>query len=118
MGCVDDYGLNSIDSMDVQFDQSLSFGGQLANSLVCDGESVTQRFGENEHHLQYFDDIPSLESQADLQSAVNGFLLAHSTAATKKAQRRWTVLFRVLRWSSRLRKLVRKAHLSEKLRYH
>ncbi|KAM7479935.1 hypothetical protein LguiA_028148 [Lonicera macranthoides] len=118
MGCVDDYGLNSIDSMDVQFDQSLSFGGQLANSMVCDGDSVIQGFSENEHHLQYFDDIPSLESQADLQSAVSGFLLAHSTAATKKAQRRWTVLFRVLRWSSMLRKLVRKAHLRGKPRYH
>ncbi|KAK3030083.1 hypothetical protein RJ639_037631 [Escallonia herrerae] len=101
---LDDYGLQTIDTMDVRFDQSMSFSGHGANSLICDTDSIC----ENEV-MKYFDECPhrnsGLDSQADLQSAVSGFLFPRSTAvADKKAQRRWTMLFSVLTWFSMLRK--------------
>ncbi|KAM7475560.1 hypothetical protein LguiB_022803 [Lonicera macranthoides] len=117
---LEDYGLHSIDSVGVNFDHHLTFPGQVSNPLICETDSVAQDFGDDEH-LQYFDtdgsnENPSLESQADLHTAVNGFLMARSAVAVK-AQRRWRVLFRVLRWSSLLRKLVRKSPVRDSQRY-
>ncbi|GLU21422.1 hypothetical protein SLE2022_375640 [Rubroshorea leprosula] len=78
--------------------------------VICDTESISQAFSDADH-LGFFDsDLQSqnivLEPPADLQSAVNGFLLQRTTAvAVDKAQRRWTLLFSVLKWFS-IRKLV------------
>ncbi|PON93334.1 Calmodulin-binding protein [Trema orientale] len=100
---LDDYALHTMDSMDLRYDQTLNFPGQVTNSLICDSEHITQAFCD-EDHLQFFDtDLRtqnmSLESPADLQSAVDGFLFTHSTTlAIGKAQRRWTKLVSVLKW--------------------
>ncbi|KAK3035806.1 hypothetical protein RJ639_034622 [Escallonia herrerae] len=117
---LDDFGLQTIDNMDVRFDQSMSFSGHGANS--CDTDSISQSMCENEV-MKYFDECPlqssSLDSQTDLHSAVSGFLFPRSTAvADKKAQRRWTMLFSVSTWLSMLRKSVRKARIREMQRYH
>ncbi|XP_062025535.1 calmodulin-binding protein 60 A isoform X1 [Rosa rugosa] len=103
---LDDYALHNIDGMGLRYDQSLSFPGQVGNSLICDPDSIAAFCDD---HLQFFDtDLQSQsmlpESPADLQSAVDGFLLAQrstaAVAAIDKAQRRWTKLFSVLKWFS------------------
>nr|XP_011464525.1 PREDICTED: uncharacterized protein LOC101299477 isoform X2 [Fragaria vesca subsp. vesca] len=111
---LDDYALHNIDGMSLRYDQALTFPGQVGNSLICDPDSIAHAFCDDDH-LQFFDtDLQSQnmlpESPADLQSAVDGFLLAQrSTAAVSaidKAQRRWTKLFSVLKWFS-IRRSVR-----------
>ncbi|XP_030493645.1 calmodulin-binding protein 60 A isoform X2 [Cannabis sativa] len=99
---LEDYALHTIDSMDLRFDQALNFPSQVSTSLICDSERITQAFCD-EDHLQFFDtDLQtqsmSLESPADLQSAVDGFRFPRSTLANGKAQRRWTKLVSVLKW--------------------
>ncbi|XP_073260988.1 calmodulin-binding protein 60 A isoform X3 [Populus alba] len=107
---LDDYALQGIENMGLRYDQTLNFNGQVSNSLICDTDSLAQAFCDEEH-LRFFDtDLQSqnlsLETQADLQSAVDGFLLARSTAvAVYKAQRRWAKISCVLKWFS-VRKLV------------
>lgn len=116
---LDDYNL--IDGL--RYDQALSYPGQIANSLICDTDSISQTFCD-EDHLRFFDtDLQSqnlsLESPADLQSAVDGFLMTRSTTlAMGKAQRRWTKLFSVLKWFS-IRKIVtlKRIHTREIQRY-
>lgn len=104
---LDDLALHGIEDIGLRYDQSLTYPGQV----LCDTESINQAFCDDDHHLQFFDsDLQSqnlvLESPADLQTAVNGFLLQRTTAvAVDKAQRRWTKLFSVLKWFS-IRKLV------------
>ena len=100
---LDDYALHTMDSMDFRYNQTLNFPSQ-ANSLICDSERISQAFCD-EDHLQFFDtDLQSqnmsLESPADLQSAVDGFLFPHSTTAigNAHAHRRWTKLVSVLKW--------------------
>ncbi|XVF50270.1 hypothetical protein PTKIN_Ptkin04bG0082800 [Pterospermum kingtungense] len=71
---------------------------------------ITQAFCD-EDHLRFFDsDLQSqglgLESQADLQSAVDGFLLQRTVAV--QAQRRWTKVFSVLKWFSIKRRVKEK----------
>ncbi|XP_044477182.1 calmodulin-binding protein 60 A-like isoform X2 [Mangifera indica] len=106
---LDDYGLHSIENMGLRYDQTMSYPGQVSNSLICDTESITHSFCD-EDHLRFFDtDLQSqsitLETQADLQSAVDGFL-RHSTNG-RTAQIRWTKLFSVLKFFS-VRKVVAK----------
>ncbi|EXB42067.1 hypothetical protein L484_006414 [Morus notabilis] len=96
---LDDYALHTIDTMDLRYDQTLNFPGQVTNSLICDSEPIVQAFCD-EDHLQFFDtDLQSqnisLESPADLQSAVDGFM---RTTAGAIAQRRWKKLASVLKW--------------------
>lgn len=100
---LDEY-LPCIESMCLRYDQALSYPVQVTNSLICETDPMAHPFGDDDH-LQFFDttDLQSqchiLESQADLQSAVDGFMLARSTAmAIGKAQRRWRKLFNVLKW--------------------
>ncbi|XP_044481216.1 calmodulin-binding protein 60 A-like [Mangifera indica] len=97
---LDDYGLHSIENMGLRYDQTLNYPGQVSNALICDTESITHSFCD-EDHLRFLDtdhqaQSMSLESQADLQSAVDGFLLRRSTIC--KAQTRWTKLFSVLKF--------------------
>ncbi|MCD9559230.1 hypothetical protein HAX54_017087 [Datura stramonium] len=102
---LDDYVLHGIDNMDVRFDQPLNFPGQDTNSLMADTDSITPPFCDDDH-LPFFDTDYSLPSpnfapSPDLQCAVNSFL-AHSSTILPldKAQRRWKMLFSVLRWFS------------------
>ncbi|XP_004236142.1 calmodulin-binding protein 60 A [Solanum lycopersicum] len=110
---LDDYVLHGIDSMDVTFDQPLNFPGQDTNSLMADTDSITPPSFCDDDHLPFFDTDYSLPSSSfapspDLQCAVNSFL-AHSSSIVPldKAQRRWKMLFSVLRWFS-VRRIVNK----------
>ncbi|XWS37389.1 hypothetical protein CRYUN_Cryun19dG0038800 [Craigia yunnanensis] len=99
MSGLDDYALHGIENMGLRYDQTLSYPGQVSNSLICDTD-ITQTFCD-EDHLRFFDsDLQSqslgLESQADLQTAVDGFLLQRTVSV--QAQRRWTKVFSVLKW--------------------
>ncbi|XP_047310853.1 calmodulin-binding protein 60 A-like isoform X2 [Impatiens glandulifera] len=109
----DDFGFNDLDEMDIQYNEPLSFPGQ---------DGIAPPFCEDEH-LQYLNSNSTLqaqsqssisESQTDLHNAVNSFLLARSTAF---AQRRWKILFSVLRWFSVRRLVSRRGNMEEKLRY-
>lgn len=99
----DDYGLLSFESLGLGYDQSPhGFPVQVTDSLMTETDPMAHPFGAD---IQFFDptDLQShcniLDSQADLQSAVDGFILARSTAlAMGKAQRRWRKLFNVLKW--------------------
>ncbi|XP_071713775.1 calmodulin-binding protein 60 A isoform X2 [Rutidosis leptorrhynchoides] len=77
-----DYGLNNMESDDLSFDQDqpLDLRYRVPHTLICDSESLEE-------------DI----SQVDLH-AVDGFMFPHS--AIGKAQRRWKILFSVLKWLS------------------
>ncbi|KAK7330452.1 hypothetical protein VNO77_24646 [Canavalia gladiata] len=96
---LDDYCLPNFDSMGLRYDQTLGFPVQPSNSLICDTDSMAHAFSD-EDHLRYFD--TDLESQchiqADLQSAVDSFMLARSTSMANGAQRRWRKLCNVLKW--------------------
>ncbi|KAK7265719.1 hypothetical protein RJT34_33342 [Clitoria ternatea] len=97
---LDDYCLPNFDSLGLRYDQNLSFPVQVSNSLICDTDSMAHAFSD-EDHLQFFDtDLQSqCHIQADLQSAVDSFMLARSTyKANGVAQRRWRKLFNVLKW--------------------
>lgn len=101
---LDDYTLHSIENMGLRYNQTLSFPSQVANSMICDARSMSQDFFD-EDHLQFFDSdcpLPShstnFDSQADLQCAVNEFLLKPSAVAIANAQKRWKKLFSVLKW--------------------
>lgn len=97
---LDEYGLPNFDSMGLRYDQNLGFPVQVSNSLICDTDSIVHAFGD-EDHLQFFDtDLQSqCHIQADLQSAVDSFMLAQSSSmANGKAQRRWRKVFNVLKW--------------------
>ncbi|KAL2321877.1 hypothetical protein Fmac_026256 [Flemingia macrophylla] len=95
---LDDYCLPNFDSMGLRYDQTLSFPVQVSNSLICDTDSMAHAFSDD--HLQFFES--ELQSQchvqADLQSAVDGFMLARSASLASGAQRRWRKLFNVLKW--------------------
>ncbi|TMW89427.1 hypothetical protein EJD97_017199 [Solanum chilense] len=110
---LDDYVLHGIDSMDVTFDQPLNFPGQDTNTLMADTDSITPPSFCDDDHLPFFDTDYSLPSSSfapspDLQCAVNSFL-AHGSSIVPldKAQRRWKMLFSVLRWFS-VRRIVNK----------
>ncbi|KAK4800878.1 hypothetical protein SAY86_021365 [Trapa natans] len=115
VSAMDDYSFPSIENMALRYDQALCFPTQVSSSMMCDGRSFAQDFFDSDH-LQFFDSDcplqsqipPNFESSADLQSAVDNFLLRHSTTLTNfngNAQRRWTKLFSVLKWFS-IRKIV------------
>ncbi|CAL1406460.1 unnamed protein product [Linum trigynum] len=116
VGNPDDYGFPGIENMGLTYEQTLSFASQVANPLIHDAaDSITQALCDydDDDHLRFFDtDLQPqnlcLGAQADLQSAVDGFLLSRSTttvAIGSKAQRRWAKVSSVLRWFS-IRKLV------------
>ncbi|RDX60887.1 Calmodulin-binding protein 60 A, partial [Mucuna pruriens] len=92
---LDDYCLPNFDSM-VRYDQTLGFPVQVSNSLICDTDSMAHAFSD-EDHLQFFDNDLQSHVQADLQSAVDSFMMARSSLANG-AQRRWRKLFNVLKW--------------------
>ncbi|KAK7291653.1 hypothetical protein RIF29_06966 [Crotalaria pallida] len=97
---LDDYCLPNFDSMGPRYDHTLSFPDQLTNSLICETDSVARAFSDDDH-MQFFNtDLHSqCPIQADLQSAVDGFVLARTSSnAIGKAQKRWRKVFNVLKW--------------------
>ncbi|RVW52810.1 Calmodulin-binding protein 60 A [Vitis vinifera] len=120
---LDDYPLHTIDNMDLRYDQALSFPGQVTSSMICDTESMTQAFCDD-NHLGFFDDLQSqtkpqshLQSavNGDLHSAVSGFLITRS--ATIEAQRRWRMLVTVMKFSICMNVALKKTHLRAMHRY-
>ena len=84
-----DYSLHTIDRMGLRYEQALSFPESMNHSFDVD-------------HMNFYDiDLltqnVNLESQLDLQCAVDNFL---SVRATFKSQTRWTKLFSMLKWFS------------------
>ncbi|CAN1132961.1 Calmodulin-binding protein 60 A [Linum perenne] len=108
-----EYDFHGIENMGLRYDQTFNFASQVPNPLINESDSITQALCDDDHLRFFNDDLQSqnlcLEAQADLQSAVDGFLLARSTAVAigSKAQRRWAKISSVLRWFS-VRKLVAK----------
>ncbi|CAK8563070.1 unnamed protein product [Lathyrus sativus] len=97
---LDDYGLPNFDSIGLRYDQNLGFPLQVPNSLICDTDSIVHAFTD-EDHLQFFEaDLQSqCQIEADLQSAVDSFMLAPSTSMSNgKARRRWRKVVNVLKW--------------------
>ncbi|KAI3759366.1 hypothetical protein L6452_07128 [Arctium lappa] len=90
IGSLDVYGLHSMESDDLRFDQPMDLHCQVSDTLICDTESLKSR----DVDMQYF----GTSSEADLQCAVDGFLFPHS--AIGKAQRRWKIVSSVLKWLS------------------
>ncbi|MED6106039.1 hypothetical protein PIB30_000824 [Stylosanthes scabra] len=82
---LDDFCMPNFDSM------SFGFPVQVANTLICDPDPMAHAFGD-EDHLRFFD------TDQDLQSAVDSFMLTRSSIAIGKAQRRWRKVTNVLKW--------------------
>ncbi|GMP33650.1 hypothetical protein CsSME_00006875 [Camellia sinensis var. sinensis] len=117
---LDDFGfLHNIDNRDVRFEQPPNFSSQVVNSLLCETESITQTFYDDDH-LQYFDPDcsvqslkSSLESKTELRTSVNAVILSSSSIF---AQKRWTVLISVLKWFSSIKRIVAKKTHRQKSR--
>ncbi|RYR77412.1 hypothetical protein Ahy_A01g001863 isoform A [Arachis hypogaea] len=90
---LDDFCLPNFDSMGLRYDPtSLGFPvHQVASTLICDPDPMAHAFGD-EDHLRFFD------TDQDLQSAVDSFMLTRSSVAIGKAQRRWRKVTNVLKW--------------------
>ncbi|XP_027125974.1 calmodulin-binding protein 60 A isoform X1 [Coffea arabica] len=104
---LDEYDLPIMDSMEVRFDHPLNIPGQVTNNTICDTDSMTQAFYEDEH-LQFFDSS-NLGPSTGLNTAVSCFL--------GRPKRRWKMLFSVLRWFSIRRLVARKSKVKEVKRY-
>ncbi|KAL5723574.1 hypothetical protein ACHQM5_006958 [Ranunculus cassubicifolius] len=95
------------DTMDPRYDQ-------FSSSFDIDAEAMVESFG-NGDHMPFFEPDPfSFGLEADLQTAVDGFLAmsSRSSAATtstscgKVAQTKWNMLYRVLRWRFSIKRLM------------
>ncbi|XP_010678697.2 calmodulin-binding protein 60 A [Beta vulgaris subsp. vulgaris] len=119
LGCLsnpDEFPLQAIDALDLRYD----------HSLFSPSNSMTHVFHEDDH-LAFMDiDYSSFQSsnlnlgsQADLQTAYNGFLRPHSSsnAVRGPGQRRWRVLSSILRWFQ-VRRLVRRPSCPPIQRYY
>ncbi|XAR50137.1 hypothetical protein NMG60_11004384 [Bertholletia excelsa] len=93
---------------DLRYDQPSSFSGQT-NSLICRNDSMGEAFCGDEH-LQYFDSECALKSQ-NFPSGSHDFL----SESAAFAQKRWTMLFGVLRWFSIMRRIVAKRTQSKQM---
>ncbi|KAK9119618.1 hypothetical protein Scep_017711 [Stephania cephalantha] len=104
---LDDYTLQDMDNLDVRHGQPY----QVTTS-VCE-TSITQSLC-GEQPVRYFDPETSLqsedlflESQADLQAAVSGFIaMSARSAAIGKANTRWNMLYSLLRWRFSIKRIV------------
>ncbi|XP_058227000.1 uncharacterized protein LOC131335587 isoform X2 [Rhododendron vialii] len=130
-----DYESQSIDDISNRYEQTLTFTSPAASSSLCDTDSMIQAFSKCDH-LQISDNHYSLQSHdatSELQggphNAVNGILVAGSSDVTMykaqmykaqrrylskaNAQRRWRMLFSVMRWFSVRRNVNRETLLEE-----
>ncbi|XP_030458381.2 calmodulin-binding protein 60 A-like isoform X1 [Syzygium oleosum] len=90
---MDDYSFDSLDDVDLRFNQSSTISGLIVDPLIHDPGPLSQSFADEEH-FQFF----------DTQSRSRSPLLSD---AHDKAQRRWRKLFSIFKWFS-IRKLVLK----------
>lgn len=112
--------MTGLDDFDLQRLYSMDIPGQVGgNNLICDTESMTQAFCEDEH-IHYFDSDYALHHSStprppnDLQTAVNDFIGRPSSL--EKAQRRWKIIYSILRWFS-IRKIVARRYKAIKAVY-
>ncbi|KAL7604014.1 hypothetical protein Lser_V15G17199 [Lactuca serriola] len=89
----DEYGLQSMESDDLRFDQPLNL---VSDTLICDAGTLKSHHDDDED-MQYFG-TSSSSQKVDLECAVDGFFFPHS--AIGKAQRRWKIVSSVLKWFS------------------
>nr|KAJ0211726.1 hypothetical protein LSAT_V11C400186800 [Lactuca sativa] len=89
----DEYGLQSMESDDLRFDQPLNL---VSDTLICDAGTLKSHHDDDED-MQYFG-TSSSSQKVDLECAVDGFFFPHS--AIGKAQRRWKIVSSVLKWLS------------------
>ncbi|KAI3464046.1 hypothetical protein Pfo_020709 [Paulownia fortunei] len=99
--------LHDVDPMDIRYDQPLSFPGQVADSSICDTDSMARAFSANEH-LKYFEAECSLQSHdleqsADIHSA-NAFIPC--SAPIDKPKKGWNFLVCLLRWRFSIKRIV------------
>ncbi|KAL2482467.1 Calmodulin-binding protein 60 A [Forsythia ovata] len=91
-------GLSSLDDYFHGFDQPSGFPGEVANTLTCDADYMTQAFSANEH-------LPYLNTGCSLERSI---IESSNDLQVEKAQRRWTMLFSVLKWFQIFRIVVKK----------
>ncbi|KAI3454547.1 hypothetical protein Pfo_011210 [Paulownia fortunei] len=109
--------LQGVDPVGIRCDQPLGYPGQVADSLICDTDTMSPAFCANEH-FQYFETDCTLQSShlevsADIQSAINAFIPC-SVVPIDKGQRGWNVLVSVLRWWFSIKRIVaRKTRVRE-----
>lgn len=92
--------LHHVDPVEIRCDQHLDYPGQVADSLLCNADTLNQTFCADE--LQYFDrdcviQTSHLELSADIQGAIAAYIPC-SDISMDKAQRGWKILVFVLRW--------------------
>ncbi|KAM2674792.1 hypothetical protein EV2_015935 [Malus domestica] len=117
---LDDYALHNIDGFGLRYDQTLSFPGQVTNSMIFDTDPMAHAlFAED--HLQFSDaDLESHNMSSEsqyLHSTVDHFLPCSAVAISDKAHRRWTKLFSVLKWFSIMRSVASKRRVQDIQRY-
>jgi len=125
-----DYDWQSIDDISYRYEQTLTFASPVASSALCDTESLSQAFSMCNHQqisdshcsLQSLDTNPGLTSGP--HGAVTDLILAGSSDVAKykaqrrnlsrqNAQRRWKMVFSVMRWFSVRRNVARETFLEE-----
>ncbi|TQD76938.1 hypothetical protein C1H46_037531 [Malus baccata] len=117
---LDDYAMHNIDGFGLRYDQTLSFPGQVTNSLIFDTDPMAHALFV-EDHLQFSDaDLESHNMSSEsqyLHSTVDHFLPCSAVAISDKAHRRWTKLFSVLKWFSIMRSVASKRRVQDIQRY-
>ncbi|KAM1737217.1 hypothetical protein ACFX12_015474 [Malus domestica] len=117
---LDDYALHNIDSFGLRYDQTLSFPGQVTNSMIFDTDPMAHALFV-EDHLQFSDanlESHNMSSESQyLHSTVDHFLPCSAVAISDKAHRRWTKLFSVLKWFSIMRSVASKRRVQDIQRY-
>lgn len=89
----DEYGLNSMESDDLRFDQDQPLN-LVSDTLICDSGGLKRH--DDDEDMIYLG--TSSSRGVDLECAVDGFFFPHS--AIGKAQRRWKIVSSVLKWLS------------------
>ncbi|KAM1397851.1 hypothetical protein ACFX2I_015384 [Malus domestica] len=117
---LDDYALHNIDGFGLRYDQTLSFPGQVTNSMIFDTDPMAHALFV-EDHLQFSDanlESHNMSSESQyLHSTVDHFLPCSAVAISDKAHRRWTKLFSVLKWFSIMRSVASKRRVQDIQRY-
>ncbi|GFS32652.1 calmodulin-binding protein [Actinidia rufa] len=126
VNCLGDFDLQSIDDMSHRYEQTLTFTSPDTSSMISDTDSMIQAFCEEEY-LQSSDNVCSIQHQdpnLDLWGDPHSAVLAGLSNVTmnkaqrrqlpnKNAQRRWRVVFSILRLISVKRNVGRKTLLDE-----
>ncbi|PSS07816.1 Calmodulin-binding protein 60 A like [Actinidia chinensis var. chinensis] len=126
VNCLGDFDLQSIDDMSHRYEQTLTFRSPDTSSMISDTDSMIQAFCEEEY-LQSSDNVCSIQHQdpnLDLWGDPHSAVLAGLSNVTmnkaqrrqlpnKNAQRRWRVVFSILRLISVKRNVGRKTLLDE-----